>query len=82
MRGISGRTVVAGVIGAPITHSLSPALHNAWLAAGGIDGVYVALAPRAERIGAFFDGLRGGAMRGLNVTAPFKTQALAAAERV
>ena len=77
-----GRTVVAGVIGAPIAHSLSPTLHNAWLAAGGIDGVYVALAPRAERIVAFFDGLRGGAIRGLNVTAPFKTHALAAADAV
>ncbi len=32
---ISARTVVAGVVGQPIAHSLSPILHNAWLAAAG-----------------------------------------------
>jgi len=78
----SGRTVVAGVIGSPVTHSLSPILHNAWLHAAGIDGVYVALSPTPERITTFFEGLRGGAVRGLNVTAPFKTQALASGTRV
>ena len=35
---ISARTVVAGVEGQPIAHSLSPILHNAWLEAAGIDG--------------------------------------------
>lgn len=82
MSSITGHTVVAGVIGSPVRHSLSPTLHNAWLAAARIDGVYVALAPSPERIDAFFEGLRGGALRGLNVTAPFKTQALAAADVV
>ena len=28
---ITGRTVVAGVVGRPVAHSLSPLLHNAWL---------------------------------------------------
>ena len=36
---ISGATRVAGVVGRPILHSMSPILHNAWLAAAGIDGV-------------------------------------------
>ena len=35
---ITGKTVVAGVTGRPVAHSLSPILHNAWLAAAGIDG--------------------------------------------
>ena len=39
---ITGRTIVAGVAGQPVAHSLSPILHNAWLQAAGIDGVYVA----------------------------------------
>jgi shikimate dehydrogenase len=80
-RTISGATVVAGVIGAPVRHSLSPTLHNAWLAAAGVDGVYVALSPSAERLPALIDGLRGGTLRGLNVTLPFKEQALALADR-
>lgn len=79
-RPITGRTVVAGVAGFPVAHSLSPVLHNAWLEAAGIDGVYVAFP--LERLGfeRFAHGLRGGAVRGLNVTVPFKEQALALAD--
>jgi shikimate dehydrogenase len=78
---IGARTMVAGVVGQPIAHSLSPILHNAWLAAAGIDGVYVAFAPKAEHFNAFVNGQRGGgAIRGVNVTVPFKEVALAAAD--
>jgi len=78
---ITAKTIVAGVVGQPISHSLSPVLHNAWLAAAGIDGVYVALAPTAEGFGSFVEGQRGGhAIRGVNVTVPFKEAALAAAD--
>jgi len=79
---ISGRTIVAGVVGRPVAHSLSPILHNAWLAAAGIDAVYVAFSPGAERAEAFFDALRGGAVRGVNVTLPFKEAAFACADDV
>lgn len=79
---ISGRTLVAGVAGAPVTHSLSPLIHNAWLSASAVDGVYVAFQPPADRFRAFAEGLRGGAVRGLNVTVPFKEDALAAADAV
>jgi shikimate dehydrogenase len=77
---LSARTIVAGVVGAPIQHSLSPLIHNAWLEAAGVDGVYVAFAPPADRFASFAEGLRGGAARGLNVTAPFKETALALAD--
>lgn len=77
---ITGRTVVAGVVGRPIAHSLSPILHNAWLAAAGIDGVYVPFAPDAFGLERLANGLRGGAIRGLNVTLPFKEAALAVAD--
>ena len=79
---ITGATAVAGVVGRPVRHSLSPIIHNAWLAAAGLDGVYVALSPAPERLGALIEGLRGGAMRGLNVTIPYKEQALALADQV
>jgi shikimate dehydrogenase len=77
---ITAQTVVAGVAGAPVRHSLSPLMHNAWLEASGVDGVYVAFAPHQDRFRAFAEGLRGGAVRGLNVTIPFKEQALAVAD--
>ena len=76
----TAKTIVAGVAGAPVRHSLSPLIHNAWLEAAGLDGVYVAFAPHQDRFRAFAEGLRGGAIRGLNVTIPFKEQALAVAD--
>ena len=76
----SSKTVVAGVAGSPVRHSLSPLIHNAWLARAGIDGVYVAFAPPQDGFPAFAKGLRGGAVRGINVTIPFKEQALALAD--
>jgi shikimate dehydrogenase len=79
---ITGRTIVAGVAGNPVAHSLSPLIHNAWLEAAGIDGVYVPFAPDNDRFDRFVDGLRGGAVRGLNVTIPFKEVALSAADEV
>lgn len=78
---ISGRTLVAGVAGHPVEHSLSPLIHNAWLAGAGIDGVYVPFTPPADGFRAFAEGLRGGAVRGLNVTLPFKETALALADK-
>lgn len=79
-RTITGRTVVAGVAGHPVGHSLSPLIHNAWLEAAGIDGVYVAFAPGADRFDRFVEGMRGGAVRGVNVTIPFKEVALSMAD--
>ncbi|MDO8800274.1 shikimate dehydrogenase [Phenylobacterium sp.] len=79
---ITGATRLAGVVGQPISHSMSPILHNAWLAAAGIDGVYVPFAVTPEAFAAFVNGLRGGSVAGLNVTVPFKTQALALADTI
>lgn len=77
---LSGATRVAGVVGQPISHSMSPVLHNAWLAAAGIDGVYAPFAVAPERFRAFAEALRGGSVAGLNVTLPFKGEALALAD--
>jgi shikimate dehydrogenase len=73
--------MVAGVVGSPVRHSLSPLLHNAWLAAGDIDGVYVPFSPTVTGFDSLIAGLRGGGMRGLNVTLPFKEAALSLADR-
>jgi shikimate dehydrogenase len=79
---ITGAALVAGIAGNPVAHSLSPVIHNAWLAAGGIDGAYVPFAP-ADAVG--FEALvaagRAGLIMGLNVTAPFKEQAFALADQ-
>ncbi len=80
MSPITGATAVAGIVGRPVRHSMSPILHNAWLAGAGIDGVYVPFSPTPESLAALVAGFRGGAIRGLNVTIPFKEAALAAAD--
>lgn len=77
---ISGAAIVGGVCGAPIKHSMSPLIHNAWIAATDLDAVYVPFAPAADNFETFVNGLRGGAIRGLNVTIPFKERALALAD--
>jgi shikimate dehydrogenase len=77
---ISGATRVAGVVGHPISHSMSPILHNAWLAAAGIDGIYAPFSVEPGRFTAFAQSLRGGSVAGLNVTLPFKAEALALAD--
>ena len=79
---ITGATLVAGVVGSPIAHSLSPILHNAWLETAGIDGVYVALEAADGGLRRLVEGLKATSFRGLNVTLPFKTDALAAADHI
>ena len=78
---ITGATVVAGVAGQPVRHSLSPLIHNAWLEAAGIDGAYVPFGLPMDGFERFVAGLRGGAVRGINVTVPFKEMALTLADR-
>ncbi|WP_435530002.1 shikimate dehydrogenase family protein [Phenylobacterium koreense] len=59
---------------------MSPILHNAWLAAAGIDGIYAPFSTQPGRFRAFAESLRGGSVAGLNVTLPFKGEALALAD--
>ena len=79
---LTAATRIAGVVGQPIAHSLSPVLHNAWLQVAGLDGAYVAFGLEPGRFSTFVEGFRGGTLAGVNVTLPFKTDALAAADEV
>jgi shikimate dehydrogenase len=82
MSRLSGGARVAGVLGRPVAHSLSPLIHNAWIDAAGLDAVYVPLSPTPGGVGALFEACRGGLVAGFNVTTPFKEEALAAADVV
>jgi len=73
----TGAATVAGIVGHPVAKSLSPVIHAAWIAALGLDAAYVPFRPQPDGFERFVRGLRGGVVRGLNVTAPFKEQALA-----
>ncbi len=78
--GLTGAGWVAGVVGSPISHSLSPVIHNAWIEEAQLDAAYVPFNPPPPAFRAFIQGLRGGAIRGLNVTIPFKEEALSLAD--
>ena len=83
---ISAATKVAGVVGNPIAHSLSPVIHNAWITAAGLDAAYFAAEPKRNGFREFVQtpgpvaGFGAADFRGLNVTAPFKGEALALAD--
>ena len=68
---ISGHTALAGVLGNPVHHSLSPAMHNAALAELGLDWVYLAMPAAADQLEAVLRGLEAVDCRGLNVKRAF-----------
>lgn len=79
---LSGKARVAGVIGWPVAHSLSPQLHGYWLRKYRIDGAYVPLAVHPEHVRDAIAALPKLGLVGANVTVPHKEAALAAADRV
>jgi shikimate dehydrogenase len=70
---ISGSTRLAAVIGDPVRHSLSPALHNAAYRELGLDWVYVAFEIPDGKAATALDALRALDLIGLSVTMPHKT---------
>ena len=65
----------AWVIGWPIEHSRSPAIHGYWLARYGIDGTYTKRAVPPDTVETFFTSLASEGLSGCNVTIPFKETA-------
>jgi shikimate dehydrogenase len=79
---ITASTRVAGVIGDPVTHSLSPVVHNAAFAALGLDWVYVAFEVADGNAPAAVQGMRSLRMGGLNVTMPHKQAVIGTVDRL
>jgi len=73
--GVRGGTNVAGIIGWPVAHSLSPAIHNAAFAEAGLDWVYVPLPVPPQYLREALAGIVPLGFRGVNVTMPHKTEA-------
>lgn len=79
---MTGRTRVAGVIGDPVRHSLSPAMHNAAFEAAGLDWIYVAFEVPRGRGGAAVVAMRDLGIAGLNVTMPHKADAASSCDEL
>lgn len=73
---IDGHTQLLGLIGWPVGHSFSPAMHNAAIAALGLNMAYVPLPVAPERLPDALHGLAAMGFRGVNVTVPHKEAVL------
>lgn len=69
---IDGTTRVVGVFGWPVSHTLSPAMHNAAFEALGLNWVYLPLPLAPEQIGQAIGSLKTLNFAGANVTIPHK----------
>ncbi len=69
---IKGTTKLLGVIGHPIAHSLSPAMHNAALSHLGVDFVYLAFPVKPEDLEVALLGFGAIDLRGFSITIPHK----------
>ncbi len=73
---MTGRIPLAGVIGSPVAHSLSPRLHGHWLKTHGLKGYYVPLDIAQEDLANVLRTLPRMGFVGVNVTIPHKEAAL------
>ncbi|MFA6465754.1 MAG: shikimate dehydrogenase, partial [Desulfurivibrionaceae bacterium] len=67
---INGATELYGIMGNPVTHSLSPAMHNGAFGALGLNKVYLPFA--VQDVGQAMTGLRALGIKGVSVTIPHK----------
>ena len=74
--GVTASTGLVVLLGDPVGHSASPAIHNAAFQAQGLDLVYLACCVEAGRLGEAMAGLHALGARGANVTIPHKSAAL------
>jgi shikimate dehydrogenase len=72
----SSLPVLLGVMGDPIAHSKSPAMHNAALQATGVHGMYMPLHVHPDQLEAAIRGIVALGYRGVNVTIPHKEQVM------
>ena len=77
-RRIGARTAVYGILGKPVSHSVSPAMHNAAFRAVHLDAVYLPLA--ASDFNDFLRFAEAVNLSGASVTAPFKINAFESAD--
>ncbi len=73
---ITGRTRLLGIIGWPLTYTLSPGFQNAGLRAAGLDYAYLPFPVADAEFDRALAGLRALHVRGFNVTIPYKERIL------
>ena len=73
---VDAETQLYGIFGNPVSHSLSPLIHNAAFSHFKMNSVYLAFTLEPAYLGIAFEGLRAMGIRGINVTIPYKEAVL------
>lgn len=71
---ITGSTKLTGLLGSPVSHSLSPMMHNDSFRALGLDYVYLCFDVKEDQLETAVKGLRTMGVRGFNLTMPDKNR--------
>lgn len=79
---ITATTQLYGIVGEPIRHSQSPAMHNLAMEKLGIDGVFLAFEGNLSNIEEIFRGFRALGLKGGSVTMPVKSAAASLVDRL
>ena len=72
----------AGVVGWPVKHSISPILHRFWLEENNVNGDYVLFTVMPNDFESFMRNLPHENIKGLNITLPYKQEALKFCDRI
>ena len=70
------------IIGDPISHSLSPKLHNYWFKQNNIDAIYEKHRPKEHEIKDILLKIKSGQIWGMNITVPFKKKVIPFIEKL
>lgn len=74
---VDGETILTGLIGNPVEHTVSPVLHNSLFSMLGINGIYLPLrVAEKSRLGDALNGLKAIGFKGFNITIPYKEAVL------
>ena len=79
---ISGRTKLICLLGSPVAHSLSPAMHNEGFRQLDLDYRYLAFDVKEGELKGVLDSFKMMGVRGFNLTMPLKTEAVALCDRL
>lgn len=71
-RQITGHTKLTGLLGSPVAHSISPAMHNEAFRELGLDYVYLAFDVGTDKLAAVVEAMKALNVRGFNLTMPDK----------
>ena len=74
MQSITGKTMLLGIIGDPVEHSLSPVMHNAAITHLGLDYVYVPFPVKQGNLNKAIAGFEATNVRGFSITIPHKQE--------